>query len=93
MLMWVYFLEKNSQTQFVFGKIESNSKMFTVAHITTGKFNISVKFALGSSPPKTFYFKMMILREIDKERDMISLKKELNDKKRSYAHHLQWKCN
>jgi Lrp/AsnC family transcriptional regulator for asnA, asnC and gidA len=65
------FLEKTSTTQFVLSRIKE-IPFVTVAHITTGKFNIFCKII----------FMLDDIDGVSRTETMISLEESINDKKR-----------
>ena len=76
------FLEKTHQTKFVLQKLES-IPFVTVAHITTGKFNIFCKVrAKGTDHAKEIIFLIDDVEGVSRTETMISLEESINDKKR-----------
>ena len=76
------FLEKTHQTKFVLQKLES-IPFVTVAHITTGKFNIFCKVrARDTHHAKEVIFKIDDVAGVSRTETMISLEESINDKKR-----------
>lgn len=76
------FLEKTSQTQFVMNRIHE-IPFITVAHITTGKFNLFCKVrAKNTDHAKRVIFKIDDIEGVHRTETMISLEESLNDKKR-----------
>ena len=76
------FLEKTHQTKFVLQKLES-IPFVTVAHITTGKFNIFCKIrAKGTTNAKNIIFRLDEIDGVYRTESMISLEESINDKKR-----------
>jgi Lrp/AsnC family transcriptional regulator for asnA, asnC and gidA len=76
------FLEKTHQTKFVLEKLEAIPYV-TVAHITTGKFNIFCKVrAKGTDHAKEIIFKIDDIEGVSRTETMISLEESINDKKR-----------
>jgi Lrp/AsnC family transcriptional regulator for asnA, asnC and gidA len=76
------YLEKTSQTQFVLGRI-SEIPYVTVAHITTGKFNIFCKIrAKDTTHAKKIIFQLDDIEGVNRTETMISLEESINDKKR-----------
>jgi Lrp/AsnC family transcriptional regulator for asnA, asnC and gidA len=76
------FLEKSHRTQFV---IEELNKIpfVTVAHITTGKFNIFCKVrAKNTKNAKDIIFMIDDIEGVLRTETMISLEESINDKKR-----------
>lgn len=76
------FLEKTSQTQFVLNRLEDIPNI-TVAHVTTGKFNLFVKIrAKNTEHAKNVIFKIDDIEGVSRTETMISLEESLNDKTR-----------
>ncbi|MBL6649605.1 MAG: winged helix-turn-helix transcriptional regulator [Flavobacteriaceae bacterium] len=76
------FLEKTHQTKFVLQKLES-IPFVTVAHITTGKFNIFCKVrAKSTDHAKEIIFMIDDIEGVSRTETMISLEESINDKKR-----------
>lgn len=76
------FLEKNKATQQVLNDLE-NIPFVTVAHITTGKFNIFCKLrAKDTKHAKDLIFMIDEIEGISRTETMISLEESINDKKR-----------
>ncbi|MDA8917101.1 winged helix-turn-helix transcriptional regulator [Flavobacteriaceae bacterium] len=76
------FLEKNSATQQVLKDLET-IPFITVAHITTGKFNIYCKIrARDTKHAKELIFMIDDITGISRTETMISLEESINDKKR-----------
>ena len=76
------FLEKTHQTKFVLQKLESIPYV-TVAHITTGKFNIVCKVrAKSTDHAKEIIFLIDDIEGVSRTETMISLEESINDKKR-----------
>jgi len=76
------FLEKTSQTKFVLQRIEE-IPYATVAHITTGKFNIFCKVrAQDTKHAKDIIFMIDDIEGVSRTETMISLEESINDKKR-----------
>lgn len=76
------FLDKTSQTQFVLERI-NEIPYVTVAHITTGKFNIFCKIrAKDTSHAKRIIFELDDIEGVSRTETMISLEESINDKKR-----------
>ena len=76
------FLEKTHQTKFVLQHLES-IPFVTVAHITTGKFNIFCKVrARSTDHAKEIIFKIDDIEGVNRTETMISLEESINDKKR-----------
>lgn len=76
------YLEKNSMTMQVMKDLE-NIPSITVAHITTGKFNIYCKLrARDTHHAKELIFAIDDIPGISRTETMISLEESINDKKR-----------
>jgi len=76
------FLQNTSQTKFVLERI-NQIPYVTVAHITTGKFNIFCKVrAKDTMHAKDIIFKLDDIEGVYRTETMISLEESLNDKKR-----------
>ncbi len=76
------FLHKTSQTQFVLERI-SEIPYVTVAHVTTGKFNIFCKIrAKDTSHAKEIIYKIDDIEGVTRTETMISLEESINDNKR-----------
>ncbi|RLD29364.1 MAG: transcriptional regulator [Bacteroidetes bacterium] len=76
------FLQNTSQTKFVLERIEQ-IPFVTVAHITTGKFNIFCKIrAKDTTHAKDIIFKLDDIDGVYRTETMISLEESINDKKR-----------
>lgn len=76
------FLEKTSATEEVIQALR-NIPNITVAHITTGKFNIFCKVrARDTHHAKEIIFKIDDVKGISRTETMISLEESINDKKR-----------
>ncbi|GGE17544.1 Lrp/AsnC family transcriptional regulator [Psychroflexus salis] len=76
------FLEKTSQTQFVLNRI-NEIPYVTVAHITTGKFNLFCKVrARNTEHAKQVIFKIDDIDGVYRTETMISMEESLNDKTR-----------
>lgn len=76
------FLNNTSQTKFVLERI-NEIPFVTVAHITTGKFNIFCKVrAKNTSHAKDIIFMLDDIEGIYRTETMISLEESINDKKR-----------
>jgi Lrp/AsnC family transcriptional regulator for asnA, asnC and gidA len=76
------FLEKTHQTKFVLERLTLIPNV-TVAHITTGKFNIFCKIrAKDTTHAKNIIFKIDDIDGISRTETMISLEESINDKKR-----------
>ncbi|WP_114491635.1 Lrp/AsnC family transcriptional regulator [Candidatus Ulvibacter alkanivorans] len=76
------FLHKTSQTQFVLERI-NEIPYITVAHVTTGKFNIFCKIrARNTSHAKEIIYLIDDIEGVTRTETMISLEESINDKKR-----------
>lgn len=76
------FLEKTSQTKFVLNRIHE-IPYITVAHITTGKFNIFCKVrAKNTKHAKDIIFMIDDIDGVSRTETMISLEESINDKNR-----------
>ena len=76
------FLQKTSQTQFVLERI-NEIPYVTVAHVTTGKFNIFCKIrARDTSHAKEIIYSIDDIEGVTRTKTMISLEESINDKKR-----------
>ena len=76
------FLSKTSQTQFVLERI-NEIPFVTVAHVTTGKFNIFCKIrAKDTNQAKNIIYKIDDIEGVTRTETMISLEESINDKKR-----------
>jgi Lrp/AsnC family transcriptional regulator for asnA, asnC and gidA len=76
------FLNKTSQTQFVLERI-NEIPFVTVAHVTTGKFNIFCKIrAKDTSHAKNIIYLIDDIEGVTRTETMISLEESINDKKR-----------
>ncbi|MGJ8593048.1 MAG: Lrp/AsnC family transcriptional regulator [Aquaticitalea sp.] len=76
------FLNNTSQTKFVLERI-NNIPYVTVAHITTGKFNIFCKIrAKNTTHAKDVIFMLDDIEGVYRTETMISLEESINDKKR-----------
>jgi len=76
------FLEKTSQTQFVLNRIEEIPNI-TVAHVTTGKFNLFCKIrAKNTEHAKNIIFLIDDIDGVNRTETMISMEESLNDKTR-----------
>jgi Lrp/AsnC family transcriptional regulator for asnA, asnC and gidA len=76
------FLQNTSQTKFVLERLNTIPYV-TVAHITTGKFNIFCKLrAKNTQHAKEVIFKIDDIEGVYRTETMISLEESLNDKKR-----------
>ncbi len=76
------FLQKTSQTQFVLERI-NEIPYVTVAHVTTGKFNVFCKIrAKDTSHAKEIIYLVDDIDGVTRTETMISLEESINDKKR-----------
>jgi Lrp/AsnC family transcriptional regulator, regulator for asnA, asnC and gidA len=76
------FLYKTSQTQFVLERLKE-IPCVTVAHVTTGKFNIYCKIrAKNTSHAKDIIYQIDDIEGVTRTETMISLEESINDKKR-----------
>ncbi len=80
------FLEKTSRTQDVLTNLRK-MPFVTVAHITTGKFNIFCKVrARETKHAKDIIFGIDDIDGVSRTETMISLEESINDKKRLMHH-------
>ena len=76
------FLEKTQKTEFVLDEL-NKIPYVTVAHITTGKFNIFCKVrARNTKNAKEIIFMIDDIEGVLRTETMISLEESINDKKR-----------
>jgi len=76
------YLQNTSQTKFVLERI-NQIPFVTVAHITTGKFNIFCKIrARSTEHAKEVIFMLDDIDGVYRTETMISLEESINDKKR-----------
>lgn len=76
------FIFKTSQTQFVLERI-SEIPYITVAHVTTGKFNIFCKIrARDTAHAKDIIYQIDDIEGVSRTETMISMEESINDKKR-----------
>lgn len=76
------FLQNTSQTKFVLERI-NEIPFVTVAHVTTGKFNIFLKVrAKDTHHAKDIIFELDDIEGVYRTETMISLEESINDKKR-----------
>ncbi|WP_461533533.1 Lrp/AsnC family transcriptional regulator [Sinomicrobium sp.] len=76
------FLEKTHQTKFVIERLNEIPNI-TVAHVTTGKFNIFCKVrAKDTKHAKDIIFRIDDIDGVARTETMISLEESINDKKR-----------
>jgi len=80
------FLNKTSQSQKVLEALEL-IPFVTVAHITTGKFNLFCKVrAKSTAHAKEIIFRIDDIESVMRTETMISLEESINDKKRLMHH-------
>ncbi|MBB3122905.1 MULTISPECIES: Lrp/AsnC family transcriptional regulator [Mesoflavibacter] len=76
------FLQNTSQTTFVLERI-NEIPFVTVAHITTGKFNVFCKIrAKNTEHAKDVIFMLDDIEGVYRTETMISMEESINDKKR-----------
>jgi Lrp/AsnC family transcriptional regulator for asnA, asnC and gidA len=76
------FLEKTHMTKFVLERL-ADIPYVTVAHITTGKFNIFCKIrAKDTTHAKNIIFKIDDIDGVSRTETMIAMEESINDKKR-----------
>jgi len=76
------FLQNTSQTKFVLERINDIPHV-TVAHVTTGKFNVFCKIrAKDTNHAKEIIFRLDDIEGVYRTETMISLEESINDKKR-----------
>tara|TARA_R110000850_G_scaffold80862_1_gene173547 strand:- start:89882 stop:90358 length:477 start_codon:yes stop_codon:yes gene_type:complete len=76
------YLNKTSQTKFVLERLKTIPNV-TVAHITTGKFNIFCKIrAKNTTHAKDIIYQIDDIDGVLRTETMISLEESINDKKR-----------
>lgn len=76
------YLQKTSQTKFVIERINEIANV-TVAHVTTGKFNVFCKIrARDTEHAKKIIFMLDDIEGVYRTETMISMEESLNDKKR-----------
>ena len=76
------YINKTSQTTFVLERINEIPHV-TVAHVTTGKFNIFCKVrAKNTEHAKNIIFKLDDIEGVYRTETMISMEESINDKKR-----------
>jgi len=76
------FLKNTSQTKFVLERI-NEIPFVTVAHVTTGKFNVFCKIrAKNTQHAKDIIFLLDDIEGVYRTETMISLEESINDKKR-----------
>ena len=80
------FLEKNNMTDRVLQALK-DIPFVTVAHITTGRFNIFCKVrATDTKSAKDIIFMIDDIEGVSRTETMISLEESINDKKRLMHH-------
>ena len=80
------YLDKTSKTRFVLERMRE-IPYITVAHITTGKYNIFCKVrAKNTQHAKDVIFQIDDIEGIVRTETMISLEESINDKKRLIRH-------
>ena len=80
------YLDKTSKTRFVLERMKE-IPYITVAHITTGKYNIFCKVrARDTEHAKDVIFQIDDIKGIVRTETMISLEESINDKKRLIHH-------
>ena len=76
------YLRDTSNIKFIVERIKQIPNV-TVAHITTGKFNVFCKIrAKGTTNAKNIIFKLDEIEGVYRTESMISLEESINDKKR-----------
>ena len=76
------FLKNTSETTFVLERI-NEIPFVTVAHVTTGKFNVFCKIrAKNTEHAKDIIFRLDDIEGVYRTETMISLEESINDKKR-----------
>ena len=76
------YIFKTSQTQFVMERI-SEIPYITIAHVTTGKFNIFCKIrGKDTAHAKEIIYQIDDIEGVSRTETMISLEESINDKKR-----------
>ena len=76
------FLQNTSRTKFVLQRINDIPNV-TVAHVTTGKFNVLCKIrARDTNHAKEIIFRLDDIEGVYRTETMISLEESINDKKR-----------
>jgi len=76
------FLQNTSETTFVLERI-NEIPFVTVAHVTTGKFNVFCKIrAQNTEHAKDIIFMLDAIEGVYRTETMISLEESINDKKR-----------
>ncbi|WP_417888110.1 Lrp/AsnC family transcriptional regulator [Zunongwangia sp.] len=76
------FLKNTSQTKFVLERI-NEIPFVTVAHVTTGKFNVFCKVrAKNTHHAKEIIFQLDDIEGVYRTETMISMEESINDKKR-----------
>ena len=76
------YVNNSSQIKFIIERIKQIPNV-TVAHITTGKFNVFCKIrAKSTTHAKNIIFKLDEIEGVYRSESMISLEESINDKKR-----------
>ena len=76
------YIRDTSKIKFIIQRINEIPNV-TVAHITTGKFNVFCKIrAKGTTNAKNIIFKLDEIEGVYRTESMISLEESINDKKR-----------
>ena len=76
------YVNNSSQIKFIIERIRQIPNV-TVAHITTGKFNVFCKIrAKSTTHAKNIIFKLDEIEGVYRSESMISLEESINDKKR-----------
>ena len=76
------YVNNSSQIKFIIERIKQIPNV-TVAHITTGKFNVLCKIrAKSTTHAKNIIFKLDEIEGVYRSESMISLEESINDKKR-----------
>ena len=76
------YVKNSSQIKFIIERIKQIPNV-TVAHITTGKFNVFCKIrAKSTTHAKNIIFKLDEIEGVYRSESMISLEESINDKKR-----------
>ena len=76
------YVRDTSNIKFIIERIKQIPNV-TVAHITTGKFNVFCKIrAKGTTNAKNIIFKLDEIEGVYRTESMISLEESINDKKR-----------
>ena len=76
------YIKDTSKIKFIIQRINEIPNV-TVAHITTGKFNVFCKIrAKGTTSAKNIIFRLDEIEGVYRTESMISLEESINDKKR-----------